>query len=529
MAPSVPPRHPAVIIAGMHRSGTSLTASLIADAGVHLGDDLLGPSHGNRAGHFEDRQIYEFHQRALAANGLGLEGFTSRSACVVPDGLLPEARLLVEHRRRHDGPWGWKEPRTTLFLDFWADLIPEARFLLVFRRPWEVVDSLFRRGDPTFVWNPQLAIDIWQHYNQELEQFQGRHPDRCVLVELADIVADPRRCFARVSVALGVDLGTPSDRFQNELLTQDAASARGKLLAACDAEVIAVYRRLQQLAESKTPLAEDFSPQPGQGDVAGSLIPLAVAEWRRATAAEADAAGLRADLVHERAERNRLTTALQSSRHETDVARAFKPQLEALTAAHAAAHATIETLTRDCESLRKTVEQLEGQRTEAEACHQAAVATHQRELQTAADRLAAGTAALAAITADRDRIRQTTETLQQQLDAARGQASSWETAAHNARAAHAQIQSDHDQRGDELLMVRHELAAALERLSHKNSPLSVKLRREYHRVRRKLARECRRLGGQIRRLGSRRRSGRQPDQPVHPPATAEQPSDRRAA
>lgn len=529
MTATVPPRHPAVIIAGMHRSGTSLTASLIADAGVHLGDALLGPAHGNPAGHFEDQAIYEFHQRALAANGLGPEGFTSQSAISIPEGLLPEAQRLIEHRRRHAGPWGWKEPRTTLFLEFWADLLPEAKFLLVFRRPWEVVDSLYRRGDPTFVWNPQLAIDIWRRYNQELERFQTNHPDRCLIVELAEVVTDPARFFARVRAALSIDLGTPSDRFQHELLTQDGGSSRGKLLAACDAEVVALYRRLQQLADSTPAAAADASWQSAPKDSHALLVPLAMSQWQRAAAAEATAAVLRADLIHERAEVDRLAGALESSRHETDVARAIAPQLEALTAAHATAHATIESLTRDCESLTGTIEQLEGERTEAETRHQAAIATHQQELQTATDRLAAGTAALAAVTADRDRLRQATETLQQQLSAERAQTTAWETAAHDARTAHAQLQGEHNQRSGDLLAVRAELATALEKLSRKNSPLSVKLHREYRRVRHKLARECRRLGGQIRRLVSRHPAGSQDVRPIAPPTAAEQPTDRRAA
>ena len=44
----------ALIIAGMHRSGTSLTASLFQSLGVNIGEKLLGPELGNIRGHFED-------------------------------------------------------------------------------------------------------------------------------------------------------------------------------------------------------------------------------------------------------------------------------------------------------------------------------------------------------------------------------------------------------------------------------------------------------------------------------------------
>lgn len=68
-----------------------------------------------------------------------------------------EARELLAVRVRSGVAWGWKEPRTTLFLDFWQERLPDARHLFVFQRPWEVVDSLFRRGDDTFVRNPAFA------------------------------------------------------------------------------------------------------------------------------------------------------------------------------------------------------------------------------------------------------------------------------------------------------------------------------------------------------------------------------------
>ena len=65
-----------LVLCGMHRSGTSLTASLLATAGLHLGEDLLAASSGNQRGHFEDLEILTFHRNVLVANGLLSEGYT---------------------------------------------------------------------------------------------------------------------------------------------------------------------------------------------------------------------------------------------------------------------------------------------------------------------------------------------------------------------------------------------------------------------------------------------------------------------
>ncbi|MDP4350266.1 hypothetical protein QSG17_25820, partial [Escherichia coli] len=74
------------------------------------------------------------------------EGYTTQGGIAVPEALRREAAALIAVRAGRGSGWGWKDPRTTLFLDFWSEFLPDARYLLVFRRPWEVVDSLFRRN-----------------------------------------------------------------------------------------------------------------------------------------------------------------------------------------------------------------------------------------------------------------------------------------------------------------------------------------------------------------------------------------------
>lgn len=273
----------AVIVAGMHRSGTSLAASMLADAGVHLGDTLMGPGEGNPEGHFEDLEILAFHRRVLAANGLGTDGFTAQREIPVPPAVWPESRQLVATRRGQGISWGWKEPRTTLFLDHWAEAVPEARFLLLFRRPWEVVDSLFRRGDTPFAIHPPLAIAVWRRYNQAVRDFHERHADRCLLVELTQLTADPTAFSARLRQAFGLTAEGGSQRFKPGLLAQDADSPRAGLLATIDEEAFDLYLDLRSRAGSSSPL-------PSLAATRGQLATGVLSEWRRAAAAERRAA-----------------------------------------------------------------------------------------------------------------------------------------------------------------------------------------------------------------------------------------------
>ena len=118
-----------LVITGMHRSGTSLVASLFAGAGVNVGTRLIGASRGNDRGHWEDLDFYEFHARVLEANGVGSEGFSCAADLIVPPPLRDEAVAVVAAKAAAATPWGWKDPRTTLFLEFWQSLLPEAVFV----------------------------------------------------------------------------------------------------------------------------------------------------------------------------------------------------------------------------------------------------------------------------------------------------------------------------------------------------------------------------------------------------------------
>lgn len=237
-----------LIVGGMHRSGTSLTASLFASAGIDLGPELLGASPSNPLGHFEDVGFYEFHRRALVAQGIVSEGYTATSHATVPAALEPEARELVAARQRRGVAWGWKDPRTTLFLDFWKATLPEARCVFVFRRPWEVADSLFRRGDQTFALNPSFAFDVWTHYNRLILDFARRHPTTCMVFEISQIIADPEAALAAVRSRLDVPLQSPGRRFREAMFSSKPGAAHADVVRATAPEAWRTYLALRDLA-----------------------------------------------------------------------------------------------------------------------------------------------------------------------------------------------------------------------------------------------------------------------------------------
>jgi hypothetical protein len=226
-----------LVIVGMHRSGTSLTARWLQMCGLHLGSELVPATRANREGHFEDLEITRLHREILRRNGLTY--LTPRDVPIKTteqDHL--EAQRLVTEREAGGSAWGWKDPRTSLFLPFWHDIVPEARYLIVYRHYTQVVDSLLRRDklrplhvglgaqgeagrtliskqrrdevvarysnlsetyrrvasviqrmrSSYFNWPlVSLFAAVWQTYNRRIMAFAKRNPERCLVLSLEDL------------------------------------------------------------------------------------------------------------------------------------------------------------------------------------------------------------------------------------------------------------------------------------------------------------------------------------------------------
>ena len=132
-------------ILGMHRSGTSLAASWLHSSGLFLGEDLLGAGVGNERGHFEDRAFHDLHEEIFRAQGLSYGGLLNLGRLHVGAHEKEMIRNLVADRQMRYTQWGWKDPRSCLFLHVYLDLIPEIRIFSIYRDYRSVVDSLIRR------------------------------------------------------------------------------------------------------------------------------------------------------------------------------------------------------------------------------------------------------------------------------------------------------------------------------------------------------------------------------------------------
>ncbi|MGB3533565.1 MAG: hypothetical protein WBA13_08605 [Microcoleaceae cyanobacterium] len=240
------PQSSVLIITGMHRSGTSLTASFLQSAGLHIGRSLLGSNLGNSQGHYENVDILKFHEAVLRSQEIATEGWTLQEQITVDEPYINQAKQIVT-KNAVSSTWGWKEPRTTLFLEFWANLLPESHYLLIYRSPWDVVDSLYRRGDPTFKREPELAIKLWLHYNQKIINFYNYFPQRCLLANIQGIIQAPEKYVDAINQKFSTRLSTPAANLYNpdSFNTQELDGYRPSMIEYYFPETIEMYQELE--------------------------------------------------------------------------------------------------------------------------------------------------------------------------------------------------------------------------------------------------------------------------------------------
>ncbi|MBW3632381.1 MAG: sulfotransferase [Chloroflexi bacterium] len=198
-----PQSHFPVAIVGMHRSGTSMVAKLLQQAGLHLGneEDLMPPADENPEGFYEHLDFVRLNDEVLNAAGAGWD-------CPPRAGFNWESRALDPFRERArslaatlvtGAPWGWKDPRTSLTVPFWRSALGPFQAVAVVRNPLEVVTSLHRRNG----FSTALGLTLWQLYAERI--LEDTSPDQRLVVHYDAFFMDSEREIARILEFLGFD------------------------------------------------------------------------------------------------------------------------------------------------------------------------------------------------------------------------------------------------------------------------------------------------------------------------------------
>lgn len=170
-----------LIIAGMHRSGTSLISHWLTKCGLQLGEQMVGPSFANIDGHFEDVEFLKMHEEVLTNHNLPHTGLTDMHVDHFSIYEKEKLKSIIKIKQQLYDQWGWKDPRTCLFLDVYQELLPDACYLIILRDYRAVVSSLLRREfkeiDKKYMARKYFSRLIWQKWrkSRRMQAFYNTH------------------------------------------------------------------------------------------------------------------------------------------------------------------------------------------------------------------------------------------------------------------------------------------------------------------------------------------------------------------
>ncbi len=177
----------AVIVLGMHRSGTSALAGTLHHLGVDFGSRLMPGSPDNPRGYWEHHEVVRVNQRLMADLGYAWHDIRSLSAGFEKSELALRARRELSAILVRDfsgvSPWGLKDPRLCRLLPLWMTLLAELgvkpRFILALRHPVDVAASLGARDRLSAT----RASVLWLRHVLDAERSTRGHPRTIVHYE----------------------------------------------------------------------------------------------------------------------------------------------------------------------------------------------------------------------------------------------------------------------------------------------------------------------------------------------------------
>lgn len=228
-------RSRAILVLGMHRSGTSAVTRVLNLLGVELGTQLMPAAAGNNEGGFwEHMRVVEIHDALLSAFGRSWHDLRSLPANWTHSDAAKDAKAklakLIESDFAGRPLWAVKDPRLCRLLPLWHELLVdlgiEPSAVIVLRHPNEVARSLRKRdGFPL----DQGRLSWLEHIADAERDSRGWLRS---IVAYDDLFSGWRHALSHVGTELAVDWPRAPDRMAGEI---DAFLDRGKRHHAVDA------------------------------------------------------------------------------------------------------------------------------------------------------------------------------------------------------------------------------------------------------------------------------------------------------
>lgn len=249
----------AVLVLGMHRSGTSVLSRALIALGVDFGGSFVDVKPDNPKGFFEDKDVNELNVSFLQAAGCHWYSLVLPQSypSETETDFKKQAAALIKKKFASSPLWGLKDPRITRLSGLWESVISEinasAYYVLATRNPLSVADSLAKRDDI-----PRAqALALWMLH--QINGLQAIIRNRGLIIDYDLMMNQPSNELKRLALFLEKDIDEENkNNFEDDFLDQglrhsyhtNALPSDSPLTKAC----LSFHYKLVELAQSQGPL-----------------------------------------------------------------------------------------------------------------------------------------------------------------------------------------------------------------------------------------------------------------------------------
>ncbi len=209
----------AIIVLGMHRSGTSLLTRILNLLGMNLGQPLLPKHRTNQTGFWEHKTIVTFNEKLLHQlrsqwDDPRIISEQDQSSVTLANIQRSLAKTLYQNFAAST-LWGIKDPRLCRLLPFWLPLLENTgsnlHFIHILREPLEVAASLQRRDQFTL----EHSLLLWLTHVLESEQHTCYYSR--VFVTYDELLHDWQATIEKIAQILQITFPHPIQAVKEEI------------------------------------------------------------------------------------------------------------------------------------------------------------------------------------------------------------------------------------------------------------------------------------------------------------------------
>lgn len=229
----------AIIILGMHRSGTSCLTGCLKNSGLHLGD-VSESNKYNKKGNQENKEVFRLNEEVLNYNNGGWNK-PPIEELKWSDNHATKRNQILQNYNKLLKPWGIKDPRMLITYDFWKDHLPKHAIVGSFRHPVAVAKSLTARKHPKLAMTFENALSLWKIYNEKLIELYEQ-----IKFPIINFDLERNEYLSKIEIItkkLKLMKGSSPDFFDSELVNHKQHNKN-----CCPSDIIHLYKKLQSFS-----------------------------------------------------------------------------------------------------------------------------------------------------------------------------------------------------------------------------------------------------------------------------------------